>query len=154
MVACPGVHLSEGSLVRGLGVHLFRGSLVRSSLIRVSLVRRFIVRGFTCPYFSSTMTFLAEIEAVLMKRILYRVWGRRSPSGDPWEWRPVEVATLGSGGPSPYGEQNVRISNLIAHPGSCGPWNGGPEPESYSRRKVRTSEPRTSEPRTSEPPDK
>src|SRR6218665_3605609 len=59
-----------------------------------------------------------------------------------------------------YGERNFRISNLmekcsdIESKGTLevtGPWNGGPEPESYSRRKVRTSEPRTSEPRTSEP---
>jgi len=55
-------HLSEGSLVRGLGficseVHLSGGSFVRV---------------FTSLYIeiSSTMTFLAEIEAVLMKRIL------------------------------------------------------------------------------------
>ena len=44
MVACPGVHLSGGSLVRGLGVHLSEGSLVRGSLVRGSLVRR-----CTCP---------------------------------------------------------------------------------------------------------
>src|SRR6218665_2610220 len=65
MVACPGVHLSEGSLVRGLGVNLFGGSLVRGSLVRTS---------------RSTMTFLAEIEAVLMKRTLYR-FGVATPRG-------------------------------------------------------------------------
>ena len=69
LIACPGVNLSEGSLVRGLGVHLFGGSLVRG----------FACPSFTCLYFSSTMTFLAEIEAVLMKRILtVSVWGRHS----------------------------------------------------------------------------
>jgi len=30
------------------------------------------IRGFTCRYFSSTMTFIDEIEAMLMKRILYQ----------------------------------------------------------------------------------
>src|SRR6218665_47854 len=108
MVTYLGVHLSEGSpftcprvhcsVVRGFSVHVSEGSPFTCPWFGDSPVRRFtcpgfICTGFTCPYFSSTMTFLAEIEAVLMKRILYRVWGRRSPSGDPWEWRPVGGAT-------------------------------------------------------------
>src|SRR6218665_3873382 len=64
VLVCLWVHgrASGGSLVREFTCPWFG----------VSLVRRFTCPGFTCPGFSSTMTFLAEIEAVLMKTILYR----------------------------------------------------------------------------------
>src|SRR6218665_2244838 len=57
---------------------LCASNIIVSVAIPTHLSGGSFVRGFTCSYFSSTMTFLAEIEAVLRKRIGYYI-GLGSP---------------------------------------------------------------------------